>query len=134
MKENALNYLDDPAPLFRKAFVAKKMLAQQLCLLPQSDCPAREKFGYGGDLNAISESYIYSFDMQDFYRKTIYDWVDAMNDSVFVDTAPYVGIRYCGISWESAYLTTQYFLSTCECRVSFTFWKDCLELEQGIIR
>ncbi len=76
----------------------------------QTDCPAREKFGYGGDLNAISESYIYSFDMQDFYRKTIYDWVDAMNDSVFVDTAPYVGIRYCGISWESAYLTTQYFL------------------------
>ena len=43
-----------------------------------------------------------------FYRKTIYDWVDAMNDSVFVDTAPYVGIKYCGISWESAFITTQY--------------------------
>jgi alpha-L-rhamnosidase len=76
----------------------------------QSDCPAREKFGYGGDLNATSESFIYNFDMQAFYRKTIYDWVDAMNDSVFVDTAPYVGIKYCGISWESAFLTTQYYL------------------------
>ena len=76
----------------------------------QSDCPAREKFGYGGDLNATSETFIYNFDMQAFYRKTIYDWVDAINDSVFVDTAPFVGIRYCGLSWESAMLTTQYYL------------------------
>jgi len=76
----------------------------------QSDCPAREKFGYGGDLNATSESFIYNFDMQAFYRKTVYDWVDAMNDSVFIDTAPYTGIKYCGISWESAFLLTQYVL------------------------
>ena len=46
--------------------------------------------------------------MRDFYRKTIYDWVDAINDSVFIDTAPYVGIKYCGLSWESAFLITQY--------------------------
>ena len=76
----------------------------------QSDCPAREKFGYGGDINATSEAFIYNFDMQSFYRKTIYDWVDAMKDSSFVDTAPFAGIEYCGISWESAYLTTQYYL------------------------
>ncbi|NQY11523.1 MAG: family 78 glycoside hydrolase catalytic domain [Flavobacteriales bacterium] len=76
----------------------------------QSDCPAREKFGYGGDLNATSESFIYNYDMQSFYRKTVYDWVDAMNDDGFVDTAPFVGVQYCGISWESAYLTTQYYL------------------------
>ncbi|MCP4975350.1 MAG: family 78 glycoside hydrolase catalytic domain [Maribacter sp.] len=76
----------------------------------QSDCPAREKFGYGGDINATSESFIYNFDMQTFYRKTIYDWVDAMNDTSFVDTAPFAGIEYCGISWESAYLITQYYL------------------------
>ncbi|MGM0532149.1 MAG: family 78 glycoside hydrolase catalytic domain, partial [Bacteroidota bacterium] len=67
----------------------------------QQDCPAREKFGYGGDLNATSEAYIYNFDMQLFYRKTVYDWVDAMNDSGFVDTAPFVGVQYCGLSWES---------------------------------
>ncbi len=76
----------------------------------QSDCPAREKFGYGGDLNATSEAFIYNFNMQSFYRKTIYDWVDAMKDSSFVDTAPFAGIEYCGISWESAYLITQYYL------------------------
>jgi len=76
----------------------------------QSDCPAREKFGYGGDLNATGESFIYNFNMQAFYRKTIYDWLDAMNDSLFVDTAPFAGISYCGLSWESAYLITQYYL------------------------
>ncbi len=74
----------------------------------QSDCPAREKFGYGGDINATSESFIYNYDMQSFYRKTVYDWLDAMNDSSFVDTAPFVGIKYCGISWESAYLIMQH--------------------------
>ena len=35
----------------------------------QSDCPGRERFGYGGDLNATSESFIYNYDMHDFYRK-----------------------------------------------------------------
>ena len=76
----------------------------------QSDCPAREKFGYGGDINATSESFIYNYDMQSFYRKTVYDWLDAMRDTTFVDTAPFAGVKYCGISWESAYLTTQYYL------------------------
>lgn len=82
----------------------------------QSDCPAREKFGYGGDLNATSTSFIYNFDMQSFYKKTIYDWVDAINDSTFVDTAPSIGIQYCGISWESAFLITQY--------RNYLFYKD----------
>ncbi len=76
----------------------------------QSDCAAREKFGYGGDVNATIESFLCNFHMQAFYRKTIYDWVDAMKDSSFVDTAPFVGIEYCGISWESAFLLAQYYL------------------------
>jgi len=88
----------------------------------QSDCPAREKFAYGGDLNATSESFIYNFDMRAFYRKTIYDWVDAMNDSLFVDTAPFTGIKYCGLSWESAYLITQYYL--------YLYYKDTGIIEE----
>jgi len=74
----------------------------------QSDCPGREKFGYGGDLNATAEAFIYNFNMKTFYRKTLYDWVDVLNDSIFVDTAPYVKLNYCGISWESAFIITQY--------------------------
>lgn len=92
----------------------------------QSDCPAREKFGYGGDLNATSESFIYNFDMQGFYRKTINDWVDAMRDSTFVDTAPYAGVAYCGISWESAYLTTQYNL--------YLYYKDTEIVKEFYVR
>jgi len=76
----------------------------------QSDCPAREKFGYGGDLNSTCEAFIYNFDMNSFYRKTVYDWADAMNDSIFIDTAPFVDTRYCGLSWESAFIITQYYL------------------------
>jgi alpha-L-rhamnosidase len=74
----------------------------------QSDCAGREKFGYGGDLAVTSESFICNYNMHDFYRKTINDWLDAMNDSVFIDTAPYVGIKNCGLSWEFAFLLTQY--------------------------
>ncbi len=89
--------------------IAKRTFLANLVSV-QSDCAAREKFGYGGDLNATSETFIYNFDMHSFYRKTIYDWIDAMKDSSFVDTAPFTGVEYCGISWESAYLTTQYYL------------------------
>ncbi len=31
-----------------------------------------------------------------------------MQDSVFIDTAPFVGIKSCGLSWESAFIITQY--------------------------
>lgn len=73
----------------------------------QSDCPAREKFGYGGDINATADAYIYNYDMHGIYRKIIFDWVDAMKPDGFVDTAPFVGIEYCGLSWESAFLFLQ---------------------------
>jgi alpha-L-rhamnosidase len=74
----------------------------------QSDCPGREKFGYGGDLNATADAFLNNFDMHSFYIKTLYDWVDAMSDTSFIDTAPYVKLAYCGISWESAFIITQY--------------------------
>jgi alpha-L-rhamnosidase len=76
----------------------------------QSDCPAREKFGYGGDINATAEAYIYNYDMHQIYRKAVYDWADAIRPDKFVDTAPFIGLSYCGISWESAYILLQYWL------------------------
>jgi len=95
-------------PLLNKIQKACRQTFLNNLISVQSDCPARERFGYGGDLNATSETFIDNFNMQAFYRKTIYDWLDAMQDSAFIDTAPFVGIKYCGISWESAFLTTQY--------------------------
>ncbi|MBO9620389.1 MAG: family 78 glycoside hydrolase catalytic domain, partial [Niabella sp.] len=73
----------------------------------QSDCPGREKFPYGGDLLATDEAFICNFGMQAFYRKVLYDWTDAVQDSVFIDTAPYVGLKYCGLTFESAMFDVQ---------------------------
>lgn len=66
----------------------------------QSDCPHRERFGYGGDIVATSEAYLMNFDMSGFYAKTVRDWADgARPDGNFTDTAPFVGIQYCGVGW-----------------------------------
>ncbi len=58
----------------------------------QSDCPAREKFQYGGDIVASSEMAIYNYDMATFYAKSVSDFRDASLDGWFTETAPYVGI------------------------------------------
>ena len=66
----------------------------------QSDCPHRERFGYGGDIVATSEAFLMNFDMAGFYAKTVRDWADAARpDGRFTDTAPFVGIDYCGVGW-----------------------------------
>ena len=73
----------------------------------QSDCPAREKYGYGADVAACAEAFIHNFDMREFYRKTVRDNLDeARSDGWFTDTAPYIGIndggyggRSGGIGW-----------------------------------
>lgn len=66
----------------------------------QSDCPHREKFGYGGDIVATSDALMLGFDMARFYEKAVTDWGDsARDDGMLTDTAPFVGIQYCGIGW-----------------------------------
>ena len=70
----------------------------------QSDCPHREKFGYGGDIVATSEAFIMNFDMAGFYQKAVRDWADsALADGMFTDTAPFVGIQYYGVVWAMAH-------------------------------
>lgn len=75
-----------------------------------SDCPAREKFGYGGDMSANAEAWLYNYDMKNIFIKFLRDWKDAMRDGKFVDTAPFIGINYCGIAWESNFLMLQEWL------------------------
>lgn len=59
----------------------------------QSDCPAREKFGYGGDIVATAEAYLYRYNMANFYRKAIQDFEnDQRPRGGITETAPYVGI------------------------------------------
>ena len=60
----------------------------------QSDCPGREKFGYGGDIAATAESFCLNYDMSAFYRKTVRDFLDAARpDGWFTECAPFNGIN-----------------------------------------
>ena len=66
----------------------------------QSDCPHRERFGYGGDLVVTSEAFMMNYQMPGFYAKTVRDWGDsAKANGSMADTAPFVGVEYCGIGW-----------------------------------
>ncbi len=64
----------------------------------QSDCPHREKFGYGGDIVPTGEAFILNFDMAAFYTKVVNDFLDAQRpNGGFTETAPYVGIADQGL-------------------------------------
>jgi len=70
----------------------------------QSDCPHRERFGYGGDSVATSDAFILNYDMANFYAKAARDWHDsALPNGMLTDTAPSVGIQYCGVGWAMAH-------------------------------
>jgi alpha-L-rhamnosidase len=76
----------------------------------ESDCPHREKLGYGGDMVAASGAEIFNFDMERFYAKAVRDLGDAVRaNGGFTETAPYAGLSDEGlgggagpIGWGSA--------------------------------
>ena len=64
----------------------------------ESDCPHREKFGYGGDIVAAADMAIFNFDMSRFYAKAVQDLADAVRpNGGFTETAPFVGISDEGL-------------------------------------
>ena len=68
----------------------------------ESDCPHREKFGYGGDIVAAGEMAMFNFDMARFYGKAVEDLADAVRpNGGFTETAPFVGISDEGLGEES---------------------------------
>ncbi|MBP7976310.1 MAG: family 78 glycoside hydrolase catalytic domain [Verrucomicrobia bacterium] len=68
----------------------------------QSDCPHREKFGYGGDIVASGEMALFNFDMGRFYAKAVRDLADAVRpNGGFTETAPFVGISDEGLGERS---------------------------------
>ncbi len=40
------------------------------------DCPQRERFGYGGDAHATTETGMFNYHLPDFYAKWLEDWRD----------------------------------------------------------
>ena len=68
----------------------------------QSDCPAREKMGYGADMVVSSNAFIYNYDMAGFYSKAINDFANEQQpDGGITEIAPYTGIADRGYGGES---------------------------------
>jgi len=64
----------------------------------QSDCPHRERFGYGGDIVASGEMAMLNFDMARFYAKAVQDLADDQRpNGGITETAPFVGIADEGL-------------------------------------
>jgi alpha-L-rhamnosidase len=70
-----------------------------------SDCPHRERLGYTGDGQVLTESSILNFDMSRFYQKWFDDMDDARNKKTgyVPHTAPFGG-GGGGPAWGSAYV------------------------------
>jgi alpha-L-rhamnosidase len=84
-------------PMFNRLFKNIQWTFRNNMFSVQSDCPAREKFGYGGDLFCTCDAFIYDFNMAGFYRKTLQDDAnDQRPEGGFTETAPYVGIADSG--------------------------------------
>jgi alpha-L-rhamnosidase len=85
----------------------------------QSDCPAREKFGYGGDIVATVQTFFYFYDMNNFYRKVLRDLAnDQRPGGGITETAPFMGHADEGIGEEglpgSDKIVPKYYSSTDE--------------------
>jgi len=97
----------------------------------QSDCPAREKFGYGADIVATAEAFCYNYDMSSFYRKIAQDFVnDVRPKGGMPEIAPYNGLAVKGIGDQSGPLGWQLAFPYCVKQV-YDFYGDKAFLENN---
>lgn len=74
----------------------------------QSDCPAREKMGYGADMVVSANAFIYNYDMANFYRKAVQDFAnEQLPDGGITEIAPHTGIADRGYGGDSGPLGWQ---------------------------
>jgi alpha-L-rhamnosidase len=77
----------------------------------QSDCPGREKMGYGADIAVTANAYMYNYMMANFYTKTVRDYAnEQQDDGGITEIAPFTGIADRGyggnsgpLGWELAF-------------------------------
>lgn len=77
----------------------------------ESDCPAREKLQYGGDILCVADAYMFNYDMPQFYAKTILDYANDQRPlGGMTETAPFVGMADGSsgdgsgpMGWQAAY-------------------------------
>jgi len=74
----------------------------------QSDCPGREKMGYGADMVVSANAFMYQFDMSNFYRKSVQDFAnEQLPDGGITEIAPHTGIADRGYGGDSGPLGWQ---------------------------
>ena len=74
------------------------------------DC-ARERLGYGGDIVALATSNLYMFDVENFYKKIIRDFIsDQTKNGGIPETSPYIGIQTNGTGQGEGPLMWQFVL------------------------
>lgn len=68
----------------------------------QSDCPGREKMGYGADMVVSANAFQYNYNMENFYAKAVNDFAnEQQEDGGITEIAPYTGIADLGYGGES---------------------------------
>ncbi len=86
-------------PLFNKIQEVTEWTMLSNVFSIESDCPAREKFAYGGDIVTVGEAYIYNYDMSNFYAKTVRDFErDQRSNGGMPECAPDIGINARGLT------------------------------------
>lgn len=81
----------------------------------QSDCPAREKMGYGADMVASAHAFMYNYDMNHFYGKAVRDFANEQRPKGGItEIAPFTGIDDRGygdlsgpLGWQLAFAYLQ---------------------------
>jgi alpha-L-rhamnosidase len=88
-----------------------------------SDCPHRERLGYTGDGQVLTEASILSFDMRCFYPKWFDDMDDARNNNTgyVPNTAPF-GCGGGGPAWGSAFIIMPW--------IYYTYYNDLSVIEK----
>ena len=97
----------------------------------QSDCPGREKMGYGADIVTTANAFLYNFDMGNFYRKTVRDFSNEQDgDGGITETAPYTGIHDRGYGGRSGPLGWQLAFPYAQKQL-YTFYGDRRIIEEN---
>ncbi|MEJ1239468.1 family 78 glycoside hydrolase catalytic domain [Chryseolinea sp. T2] len=95
-------------PMFNKLHQAIRWTFLSNVFSVQSDCPGREKMGYGADMVVTANAFLYNYDMTTFYRKAVRDFANEQQpDGGITEIAPYTGIHDRGVGGESGPLGWQ---------------------------
>jgi alpha-L-rhamnosidase len=89
-------------PMFNKLHDVIQWTFMSNVFSVQSDCPGREKMGYGADMVVSANAFIYNYDMRNFYRKAVRDFANEQRpQGGITEIAPFTGIADRGYGDDS---------------------------------